>query len=262
VTPIEAAEKLDHPTDDRTLVDVSPERRRLLEECQTKLPYEFANPNLLLAALTHASSAGSRVSSNERLEFLGDAILGMVVCERLFASYPDLLEGELTKIKSVVVSRNTCARLAAQMGMQKYLILGKGMAAQGSIPRSVLADCFEALIAAIHLDGGLQAAREFVMRHVQPEIDAAAGAREVGNYKSQLQQLIQKDRAATPTYVTVEEKGPDHSKLFLVAAVIGGERYPAAWGRNKKEAEQRAALNALCRIEDRPTPFDERHPVA
>jgi ribonuclease-3 len=239
------------------LVDISPERRKVLEECQECLHYEFDDPNLLLSALTHASSADSRVVSNERLEFLGDSVLGLVVCEQLYTSYPKLLEGELTKIKSVVVSRTTCARVAGTLGMERFLILGKGMATQPKIPRSVMADVFESLIAAIYLDGGLEQAKQFILRHLQPEIDGAANGREGGNFKSQLQQMAQREFGATPTYEMLEERGPDHSKLFRVAAIVKNQQYPAAWGSNKKEAEQRAALNALCRLEDRAAPYED-----
>lgn len=240
------------------VVDLSPARRQLLERCQETVQYEFVNPNLLIAALTHASSADSRVGSNERLEFLGDSVLGLVICEQLFSRYPTLLEGELTKIKSVVVSRATCARAAQSLGMQEYLILGKGMASQDAIPRSVLADVFESLIAAIYLDGGAEASRDFILRNLEPEMELAASGQETGNFKSQLQQYAQKEWGATPTYDLIDERGPDHAKHFRVAALVKGKTYPPAWGRNKKEAEQRAALNALCQLLDEPIPYTDQ----
>jgi ribonuclease-3 len=223
----------------------------LLEACQELIGYHFQRRELLVAALTHASGANSRVVSNERLEFLGDAVLGMVTCEHLYRLYPQLLEGELTKIKSIVVSRRTCARVSRVLGLERYLILGKGMASQAAIPLSVMADVFESLIGSIYLDGGLEAARAFVMRFIRPEIDKAAHGYHGGNYKSLLQQIAQRQLGVTPTYETLEEKGPDHSKQFKVAAVIGNERFPPAWGPNKKEAEQRAALNALNQLKGR-----------
>lgn len=234
-------------------------RGEVLAECQEILHYQFKNQNLLVSALTHASSADSRIVSNERLEFLGDSILGLVICEQLYHLFPQLLEGELTKIKSVVVSRRTCARISRGLGLERALILGKGMARQSVIPASVMADVFESLIAAIYLDGGLEPAREFILKHTRPEIDRAASGNHGGNFKSILQQMSQKEFSATPTYEMIEEQGPDHSKSFRVSAVIGNLRYPPAWGRNKKEAEQRAALNALSQIQGLEIPYPTDH---
>ncbi len=219
-----------------------------LARCQEAIDYQFHNVDLLLAALTHASGANSRITSNERMEFLGDAILGGVVCELLYHRFPAFLEGELTRIKSVVVSRRTCTKLSKQLGLGDFLILGKGMTTQAHVPPSVLADVFESLVAAIYLDGGVEAARDFIHRHVEPEIDRAVRGDHGGNYKSILQQFSQKEYGETPLYQVLDEKGPDHSKSFQIAAQIGGQHYPPAWGRNKKEAEQRAAFNALCQI--------------
>ncbi|MCA9261378.1 MAG: ribonuclease III, partial [Planctomycetales bacterium] len=196
---------------------------------------------------------------NERMEFLGDAILGMVVCEKLFDLYPDYSEGELTKIKSYVVSRDTCAKLAERLALQEFLILGKGMAADPEVPRSVLAAGFESLIAAIYLDGGMEPARRFILEHMRPEIESAIATEFGGNYKSLLQQLAQREHGVTPTYLLLDEKGPDHSKCFKVAAQIGPRQYPPAWGKSKKESEQRAAHNAIAdlRGEDIPYASDE-----
>jgi ribonuclease III len=217
----------------------------LLEHCERRIGYEFIDKGLLQAALTHASGAEHRLASNERLEFLGDAILGAVVCELLFRQYPDYLEGDLTKIKSIVVSRQTCAKISESLGMQEFLILGKGMTTYPTVPPSLLADVFESLVAAIYLDGGDRAARTFIEQHLSAEILAAAGGESGSNYKSLLQQLAQRQHGTTPTYQLLDEKGPDHSKCFQVAAQVGSNRYQPAWGRNKKEAEQRAAHNAL-----------------
>ncbi len=227
----------------------------LMQRCQERIEYTFSDPLLLRAALTHASGAEHRLASNERLEFLGDAILGAVVCEMLFRQYPEYLEGDLTKIKSVVVSRQTCTRISEGLGMQEFLILGKGMTTHPSVPPSLLADVFESLVAAIYLDGGDEAAREFIMRHVGSEIESAVDGETGGNYKSQLQQLAQREYGTTPTYQLLDEKGPDHSKCFKIAAQVGKSRYQAAWGRNKKEAEQRAARNALNQLDGGPAPF-------
>ena len=225
------------------------------ERCERRIGYEFRDKSLLTAALTHASGAQHRLASNERLEFLGDAILGAVVCELLYTLYPDYLEGDLTKIKSVVVSRQTCAKISEGLGMQEFLVLGKGMTTSPSVPPSLLADVFESLVAAIYLDGGDSASREFIQRYLGPEIELAAAGELGGNYKSLLQQIAQRENGSTPTYHLLDEKGPDHSKCFKISAQIARSRFQPAWGRNKKEAEQRAARNALAELNNEPVPF-------
>jgi ribonuclease-3 len=238
-----------------TQPDSDPELRARLEECQRRIGYQFADQELLRAALTHASGAEHRLASNERLEFLGDAILGAVVCELLYRQYPDYLEGDLTKLKSIVVSRQTCAKISQSLGMQEFLILGKGMTTHPTVPPSLLADVFESLLAAIYIDGGDSAARKFIQEYVGPEVEAAAACEFGGNYKSLLQQLAQREYGTTPIYLLLDEKGPDHSKCFKIAAQVGSNQYQAAWGRNKKEAEQRAARNALSELSHEPVPF-------
>lgn len=226
-----------------------------LERCERRIGYVFQDKSLLSAALTHASGAQHRLASNERLEFLGDAILGAVVCELLYCQYPEYLEGDLTKIKSVVVSRQTCAKISEALGLQEFLILGKGMTMHPSVPPSLLADVFESLAAAIYLDGGDPGARDFIQRYIGPEIELAAAGELGGNYKSLLQQMSQRENGSTPVYLLLDEKGPDHSKCFKISAQIGSDRYLPAWGRNKKEAEQRAARNALAELNGEPVPF-------
>jgi ribonuclease-3 len=226
-----------------------------LDACQRRIGYFFRDKQLLRSALTHASGAQHRLASNERLEFLGDSILGAVVCELLFHQFPESLEGELTRIKSVVVSRQTCAKISEGLGLEEFLILGKGMTSHPTIPPSLLADVFESLLAAVYLDGGHAAAQDFVERHIGPEIESAAGGDHGGNFKSMLQQLAQREHGTTPTYLLMDEKGPDHSKCFKISAQIGRQRYHPAWGRNKKEAEQRAAQNALCEMQGEALPF-------
>lgn len=220
-----------------------------LETCQHRIGHVFRDPTLLVSAVTHASGARHRLASNERLEFLGDAILGFVVCERLFHAYPEWLEGDLTRIKSVVVSRETCSRLSEQLGLADFLIVGKGLAFNRPVPASVLSDMFESVVAAIYLDGGIEAVRPFIDRLLGPEIDKVVSGELGSNHKSLLQQLAQRDFGLTPTYEVLAEEGPDHSKSFHITAQIGTRRYPPAWGRNKKEAEQRAASNALTELQ-------------
>ena len=237
------------------LRELPPSLQSLLQACEERIGYTFTDKRVLQAALTHASGAEHRLASNERLEFLGDAILGAVVCELLYRQYPQYLEGDLTRIKSIVVSRQTCAKISEGLGMQEFLILGKGMTTHPSVPPSLLADVFESLVAAMYLDGGSQAARAFLERHMAPEIELAAGGEMGNNYKSMLQQLAQREHGTTPIYQLLDEKGPDHSKCFKIAAQVGNSRFEAAWGRNKKEAEQRAARNALCEIQGTAAPY-------
>src|SRR4051794_17587012 len=226
-----------------------------LERCERRIGYTFCDKGQLVAALTHASGAHHRLASNERLEFLGDAILGAVVCELLYTQFPQYLEGDLTKIKSVVVSRQTCAKISEALGLQEFLILGKGMTTHPTIPPSLLADVFESLVAAMYLDGGDAAVRPFIEAFIGPEVELAAAGELGGNYKSLLQQLAQREFSNTPVYHLVDERGPDHSKIFKVAAQVGPRHYQPAWGRNKKEAEQRAACNALSEIKGEAPPY-------
>lgn len=224
-------------------------RDEALKRCQEAIGYQFKDPSLLEAALTHASIANHRLESNERLEFLGDAILGMVACDYLYRNFPDELEGELTKIKSTVVSGRTCAKISEKLGLDDYLFLGNGISTRSKLPTSVMAAAFESLIAALMIDAGLDRTREFILHHLVPHIERAAASEHQQNFKSQLQQHAQKDNQATPVYELLDEKGPDHSKCFEVAVRIGGQRYPSAWGPSKKEAEQKAAYNALIKME-------------
>ena len=226
-----------------------------LEQCQERIGYRFANLRLLEAALTHASGADHRLASNERMEFLGDAILGAVVCERLYHHFPEYLEGDLTKLKSVVVSRQTCAKISQALGLKEFLILGKGMTTNPVVPMSLLADVLESMIAAIYLDGGTDPASRFIDTYIGPEIELAAAGEAEGNYKSLLQQFSQREHGITPTYHLLDEKGPDHSKCFKMTAQTDKQRFPPAWGRSKKESEQRAAHNAICTLRNEPLPY-------
>jgi ribonuclease-3 len=219
--------------------------RDLVDRCQDAIGYQFKDPALLSAALTHASIASSRLASNERMEFLGDAILGMVVCKYLYDNYPDYLEGALTKIKSAVVSRKTCAEVAERLDLPSFLFLGNGITARSKLPTSLSAAVFESLIAALALDAGIERTGAFILQHMVPHIQAAVASEHQQNYKSQLQQHAQKSKGLTPIYELLDEKGPDHSKCFEVAVRINGRRFPSAWGPSKKEAEQKAAYNAL-----------------
>ncbi|MEZ6113292.1 MAG: ribonuclease III [Pirellulaceae bacterium] len=236
-------------------IELDAELLAKMDRCERRIGYKFHDRLLLRSALTHASGAEHRLASNERLEFLGDAILGVVVCELLFHRYPEYLEGDLTKIKSIVVSRQTCAKISEALGLQECLIVGKGMASSPSVPPSLLADVFESLVAAVYLDGGSDASRRLIEEFIGPEIELAAAGDLGGNYKSLLQQFAQRELGHTPVYHLLDERGPDHAKYFKIAAQVGSRRFEPAWGRNKKEAEQRAASNALSELNDEPPAF-------
>jgi len=216
-----------------------------LEACQQKIGYFFQNIKLLEQALIHASVADDRLGSNERLEFLGDAILGMIICAELYRRFPFYLEGELTKVKSMMVSRRTCARIAENMDLGVFLRIGKGMTSQRKLPGSCHAGVLEAAVAAIYLDGGLAAAKDFILRHFGALLDEADARQHHENFKSILQQYAQRILNVTPVYELLDEKGPDHSKCFEVSVVIALRRFASAWGPNKKDAEQLAAYRAL-----------------
>lgn len=218
----------------------------MIDQAQAILGYTFRNPQLLVEALTHASSADHRLKSNERMEFLGDAVLGFVVSEFLYQRFPTYEEGDLTKLKSAAVSRKVCAQVSEVLDLGSVLSVGKGMSSQRRrLPGSIAAAVLEAVIAAIYFDGGLEPARVFILRHFGPVIEELDLTTHQHNFKSVLQQHAQKSMTGNPNYVLLDEKGPDHAKCFEVCVEIAGRRFGAAWANSKKEAEQVAALRAL-----------------
>lgn len=212
---------------------------------QQAIGHVFGNPELLAQALTHSSSARTRGESNERLEFLGDAVLGVSICEHLFERFPEMLEGDLTKLKSLVVSRKICAQISEQAGFLGLLKLGKGMKDPRGLPQSVAAAVFESIVGAVYLDAGFLTARALVLRHMAPFIDQGAAEGHHENFKSVLQQVALDRGLGVPVYHLMDEKGPDHAKCFEVCAGLGARRFPARWGMTKKAAEQSAAQVAL-----------------
>jgi ribonuclease III len=217
----------------------------LRQRAEQILGYTFTNPDLLKESLTHASVADNRVNSNERMEFLGDAVLDLIICEALYRRFPEYLEGDLTKIKSAVVSRRTCAEVSVETGLIDLLIIGKGISNRETMPHSLAAAVYESIVAAIYLDGGFEVVKQYVLRTMSPKIESIASNSHLHNYKAVLQQHAQKSMGATPIYELLDEKGPDHSKCFEVCVCVDGRRFTSAWGPNKKMAEQKAALLAL-----------------
>jgi len=219
-----------------------------LHQIEQILEHQFANGALLKRAFTHSSAVDNRLDSNERLEFLGDAILSTVICETLFDMFRDYAEGELTKMKSMLVSRMTCARVARRLGLPKFLIVGKGMVSHKALPTSLAAGLLEAVIAAVYIEGGFESARAFIVNNFKTLIEQVDSEEAHGNYKSLLQQHSQEQFNVAPIYVLLDEKGPDHNKCFESEVVIDQRHFPSAWGQNKKEAEQKAAHKALVEL--------------
>lgn len=217
----------------------------ILDGCQEYLEYHFNDVTLLVTALTHTSRRSDFDFSNERLEFLGDAVLGVVVSEYLFRSFPDYYEGDLTKIKSVVVSKPTLAKIGHALNLESYLIVGKGLVNKLQFPKSLLANAFEAIVGAIYMDGGLEVAEVFILRHLCKEVDIVCNNEHKKNYKSLLQQCCQKELGFTPVYKVLRQHGPDHVKVFQIAVVINNVEYGVGWGKNKKDAAQTAAFHTL-----------------
>ncbi|MDX2132330.1 MAG: ribonuclease III [Planctomycetota bacterium] len=214
------------------------------QQAEFILGHRFRDPSLLERALTHTSTAENGLASNERLEFLGDAVLGMFVCEAVYRRFPNLREGEMTKIKSSVVSRDTCAQLARDLGIEDLLILGKGMQS-AALPPSLAACALESILGALYLDAGWERTNEFLRPLIEPIIERTALSGHQENFKSVLQQYAQQHFGWAPNYRVLDEQGPDHAKCFKVRAEIGGRCFEPCWGSTKKKAEQSAALVAL-----------------
>lgn len=220
-----------------------------MEPLEQRIGYQFANPRLLAEALTHPSLAYESNQphfDNQRLEFLGDAVLQLILTEKLYALFPDSSEGLLSKMRSRLVSREALLRLAETCGLGAFLLLGKGEENSGGRERaSNLADALEALIGAIYLDGGLAPARETVLRLCGPLLADIAEEPLEANPKGQLQELLQSIAKASPSYRILSEEGPDHLKTFSASVEWRGLELGRGTGHSKKEAETAAALRAL-----------------
>ncbi len=222
-----------------------------LRACQDAIGYHFRDVEYLRNALTHSSVKTENHPSNERMEFLGDSVLGHVIAEYVYQLLPDYDEGEMTKVKSVVVSTQGLAAVAGKIKLDKFLIVGRGISMRGIIPQSLMANVFEAVVAAVYLDRGFESARLYILDHLGPPIDDCLQDRHQKNYKSILQQIAQRDLNSTPTYKVRREDGPDHRKDFEVVAVVGGYEFEPGWGPTKKDAEQRAARAAVMALTQR-----------
>jgi ribonuclease-3 len=222
-----------------------PGEEEILRHLQAKLRYTFSKPGLALQALTHSSAKDKDFPCNERLEFLGDAILGHIISEHLFQLFPGYEEGDLSTMKSIIVSASTLAEKAQELELEKIVILGRGLKEKRNLPKSILANAFEAVIAALYLDGGFETTREFVLANLKVKVDEILKDEHEKNYKSLLQDYAQRAKATIPAYKVMKEEGPDHKKMFQVVVELAGTQFGPAWGANKKEAEQRAARKAL-----------------
>lgn len=220
-----------------------------LEEIQEKLGYEFDDHTVLMQALTHSSLSHRGLDHNERLEFLGDSVLETVVCEHLFRSFPELPEGRLSEIRSVVVSSSSLFKTASNLDLDQHCRVSRGLMQQDQIPDSILANMVEALIAAIYLDGDLDAARAFILDQLEPILSEVMESENALDYKSLLQQYTQKRWNKIPHYNIVSEEGPDHDKHFKATVSIRGEAYGPGTGTSKQEAESDAARKAIDQLE-------------
>lgn len=216
---------------------------------ELKLGINYNDPGLLRQALTHSSYVNEHpelgLASNERLEFLGDAVLQLIVTEHLFNKCIELSEGELSRLRATVVSRHTLARRARDLQLGRFLLVGRCEEVSGGRRRpSLLEDALEALVGAAYLDGGMEPARKLVMNVLGRDIDAAVGGMRRRDFKTELQERTQRD-GVLPEYVVLEESGPGHERVFRIAAIVQGRRMGEGHGCSKKEAEQEAAREAL-----------------
>ena len=225
-----------------------------MEALEEKLGYQFEQPALLENALTHSSYANEsrdrEMQSNERLEFLGDSVLGMVVADYLYRAHPDLPEGDLTRTRAALVCEGSLVEVAQQLGLGAYLKLGKGEDAGGGRTRpSILADAVEAVLAAVYLDGGIGSARKIIQKYILSR--EVAGLTKPRDYKSALQELVQRESDQVLKYQLGGEEGPDHDKRFFVEVTLNGTTIGSGSGRSKKEAEQMAAHMGIQSLESK-----------
>jgi len=218
------------------------------EELQKKINYQFSNKELLVRSLTHSSYANEgfhkNCISNERLEFLGDSLLGMTVAHLIYQRKPELSEGQMTKLRADLVCERSLAVLAKELDLGSYLLLGRGELSGGGRDRpSILSDALEALIAAIYLDGGYEPVKQLITTYFTPRVNAPVN--NITDYKTQLQEIIQCKPGQTLIYEKIDEQGPDHNKIFVIDVKLNGKTIGTGRGKTKKSAEQEAAKIAI-----------------
>lgn len=220
-----------------------------MESLETKLKYKFNNIEFLKNALVHSSYANEvrgDTHSNERLEFLGDSVLSIIVADHIFHKYPNMPEGELTRLRSSLVCEKSLCALSRELDLGRYLLLGRGEDKNGGRERdSILADTFEAVLAAIYLDGGIDAAKTHIMNTILRDLKHNCDEDAFKDYKTTLQEIIQRNPEESVTYTLVDEDGPDHDKQFTVAVKLNSNIIGTGVGKSKKQAEQMAAKQAL-----------------
>jgi ribonuclease-3 len=224
-----------------------------IHDLEAELGYTFNNTQLLTQSLTHSSHANERSTGerdNEQLEFLGDSVLGFVVSDYLFRAYPNLTEGQLSRLKGFFVSSANLVKYAEQVRLGMYLQLGKGEEKTGGrMKQALLVDALEAVLGAIYLDGGIDEARRVMLRFLEPQMeDIGESERQVTDFKTELQEQLQARQGGRAEYIVASEEGPDHQKLFTVEVMIDGESVARGVGLTKKAAEQAAARHALERV--------------
>lgn len=227
---------------------IEPARRRALSAFEKQAGVRFRRYDLLNLAFCHRSYANEnpdQAGNNEKLEFLGDSVLGLVVSEYLYKELSEKSEGDLAKIKSFVVSEQSLAEIAKSIRVDSFLLIGKGEENSGGREkRALLADAFEAIVGALFIDGGFKAAKKFILKQLVPEIEKVLANKHHKDYKTMLQELVQKEYRSYPRYQLLKRSGPDHAKIFWMEVVVNGHSYGPGRGTNKKEAEQAAAKAA------------------
>lgn len=226
------------------------ELRHKLVQFEKTIGYSFSNVDNLTLAFTHSSYANEyrneNIQSNERLEFLGDAVLNIIISEYIYSNFPHLSEGEMTKMRANIVCEASLDKCAAKISIGQYLLLGKGEELTGGRTRaSILSDAFEAVLGAVYLDGGMDNAKKFVINNMSGIINESATGLNYTDYKTQLQEIIQKNSDRKVSYEIIEERGPDHNKIFVSQVKVCDTVMGTGEGKSKKEAEQNAAKIAI-----------------
>ena len=234
------------------------DRKTKIETCQEKLGYPFKNINLLSQALTHKSFVNEnnrKFKDNERLEFLGDSVLDLIIGEYSLKNFTNRMEGDLSKIRAALVNESNLSKIARQLDLGEYIQLGKGESMSGGHDKnSILANTFEAMVAAIYLDGGLKKTAKIILPLFKSDLHHLADTSHYRDYKSELQEHAQGKKIAIPVYKIEKETGPDHDKIFEITVSINGRIIGKGKGKNKKEGEQEAARIALENINAKQSP--------